>query len=351
MNNKKLTLVITDNHLMADTIAKAIGANSTYEGYYLGNGYAVTWTNGRIIEEEYKPNKAFVMSTDMDFRLFYAHNFEFKMRDIDELVGYEKSKKDAKRLETIRQLWKMSDTAVNAMQPDLDGEIQFLNLYFFLASPVPVRRAWLPILTKRAIGNAVERGRKDIEAYEKWLGESLCNYFLLAEEASKEQEVANDLQEMVDELDDSDIRVEIVPSNDAPLYNIFSLAMDAGSALGFSEAKTGKIAMSLYTKKLISYPMVLQNTIPSAVCQRMKRNIRVLRFNPKWGKLIPEGFRPDTRHNFKRGESIFNGYGIVTTGIHPTDLNKDEWKLYNLIVRRVIEAFTPLDGTKSEEKS
>ncbi|MFS6554019.1 hypothetical protein VPJ68_00660, partial [Parabacteroides distasonis] len=29
------------------------------------------------------------------------------------------------------------------------------------------------------------------------------------------------------------------------------------------------------------------------------------------------------------------------TGLHPTDLSRDEEKLYNLIVKRVIDAFAP----------
>ena len=40
MEQKNLITVITDNHLMADTIAKAICATETHDGYYLGNGYA-----------------------------------------------------------------------------------------------------------------------------------------------------------------------------------------------------------------------------------------------------------------------------------------------------------------------
>ena len=48
------------------------------------------------------------------------------------------------------------------------------------------------------------------------------------------------------------------------------------------------------------------------------------------------------RHNFRNfrdGECIYNGFGIVTTGLHPTDLSRDEEKLYNLIVKSVIDAF------------
>ena len=44
MKQKNLITVVTDHQLTADTIARAIGANEKHEGYYLGNGYAVTWT-------------------------------------------------------------------------------------------------------------------------------------------------------------------------------------------------------------------------------------------------------------------------------------------------------------------
>ena len=143
MKQKNLITVVTDHELTADTIARAIGANEKHEGYYLGNGYAVTWTNGGVIESIYTPDESFIMSSSMDMRLMYAHNFKFRMRNIDKLVGYKKSVQDKKQLATIKDLWKMSHTVVNAMRPAIDGELDFLNLYYYLAIPVKVRRAWL----------------------------------------------------------------------------------------------------------------------------------------------------------------------------------------------------------------
>lgn len=66
----------------------------------------------------------------------------------------------------------------------------------------------------------------------------------------------------------------------------------------------------------------------------------MLRYNSRWGRSVAEG-RPTKCHNFRNGESVYNGFGIVTTGLHPTDLSRDEERLYNLIVRRVIDAFAP----------
>ena len=108
---------MTGHQLTADTIAKALGANEKHEGYYLGNGYAVTWTNGSVIEATFKPDERFVLSTSMDPRLVYAHNFKFAMRDCDELLGYKKTEQDIRQLATISALWKMSHTIVNAMAP------------------------------------------------------------------------------------------------------------------------------------------------------------------------------------------------------------------------------------------
>ena len=106
MKHKNLITVVTDHQLTADTIAKAIGANEKHDGYYLGNGYAVTWTNGRVIEATFSPCESFVLSTTMDCRLVYAHNFKFAMRDYDNLVGYKKSEQDKKQLATIKALGK-----------------------------------------------------------------------------------------------------------------------------------------------------------------------------------------------------------------------------------------------------
>ena len=125
-----------------------------------------------------------------------------------------------------------------------------------------------------------------------------------------------------------------------PLFNLPALMVQAACELDYTHEKTILTAYRLYAKKLISYPMVMQNTIPGGVWKAMLRNMEMLRYNSKWGKTIEDG-KPSKCHNFRNGESVYNGFGIVTTGLHPTDLSRDEEKLYNLIVKRVIDAFAP----------
>lgn len=347
MTKKELVTVVTEHRLMADTIAQAIGATEKHDGFYLGNGYAVTWTNGEVIEANFKSDEPFILSTNQDMRQMYAHHFSFQMRNYDKLVGYAKSDEDAAQLHVITTLWGMSKEVVNAMYPTIEGELTFLNLYWYLRMPVKVRRAWLPRLRKTAIVKAVRYGAKDVAKYEKWLSESLVNHFLKVEAESKGEDTSLKfiVPEDVAAGDDFTIgnnanKANVKVVSELPLHNMLTLWIAATAELGYEFEETFQIAHRLYAKKLISYPSLLQNGVPESVYREMEQNMRVLEHNSQWGHLAKGVSRLSRRTVFCNGETAYNGHGIVTTGIHPTDLTREEEKLYNLIVKRVIEAFT-----------
>ena len=293
----------------------------------------------------------------MESRLAYAHNFKFAMRNYDELVGYKKSDEDIRQLDTIKTLWKMSLTVVNAMRPDITGDLDFLSLYYFIGCPVDTRRAWLPVLTRKAIVHAVNHGPQNRKEYEKWLEESIYNAIvqcaeentelkgspaveeISASDAAKDTECAGVPAPAPGEQREGDRYIGVITDR-CPLFNLPALMIQAACELDYTHEKTILTAYRLYAKKLISYPAVLQNTIPGGVWKAMLRNMEMLRYNSRWGRSVGEG-KPSKCHNFHNGESVYNGFGIVTTGLHPTDLSRDEEKLYNLIVKRVIDAFAP----------
>lgn len=339
MTKKTLVTVVTANRFMAETIARAIGATSELEGYYHRNGYAVTWTNGEIIEADYKHDEKFVMNSGQDMRQMYAHHFNFKMRNYDALLGWEKSKADEAQLSVIKALWAKSNVIVNAMEPTFEGELAFLNLYWYLRMPVSVRRAWLPRLRKPIIIRAVENGIYSPDKHEKWLAEELVNFFLKANSkaAGKDLDIESAENESADAS--GDLELNIVKGQ--TLHNMVTLWMDATMELGYDFEPTFLIAHKLYAKGLISYPYLYQNGISGNVYDSMRRDFRVLEHNPCYGRMAKEVGWLSTRNTFHNGETPYNGHGIVTTGLHPTDLSRDEEKLYNLIVKRVIEAFTP----------
>lgn len=354
MTKKNLVTVIAQNRLTADTIAKALGANETHENYYIGNGYAVTWTNGNIIEATFKPCEKFILASGQDMRQMYAHHFNFAMRNYDDILGWEKSKEDTAQLDTINSLWSMSHTVVNAMDPSIDGELCFLNLYWYLRKPVNVLRAWLPRLRKAAIIKAVKLGAQDPEKYDKWLSEGLVNHFIKTNAEYNgivEQDAeADSILKVGDTVTIDNVNVQIVDNEEKPMYCMLTLWMDACVELGFEFDKTYSLAYTLYAKSLISYPSMFQNTVPETVSRMMEKNMRVLEYNGMYGGLAKEVRNISRRHNFRNGETAYNGHGIVTTGLHPVGLTRDEEKLYNLIAKRVIEAFMPLPSEADKKK-
>lgn len=259
MTKKNLVTIIADNRLVADTIATAVGATNQLDDYYFGNGYAVTWANGNIIEATFKPGEKFVLASGQDMRQMYAHHFSFAMRNYDDLLGWEKSQEDEAQLAVIRKLWAKSHTVVNAMSPCFDGEIAFLNLYWYLRQPVTVLRAWLPRLRKAAILKAVKYGAREPEKYDKWLSEQLVNHFIETDAAHTSQEegfpeVVTDATEEYkagDTVYVGNIGFQIVKEEEKPLYSMLTLWMDSCVELGFEFEKTYSIAYTLYAKSCI----------------------------------------------------------------------------------------------------
>lgn len=354
MTKKNLVTIVTDNRLVADTIATAVGANNQLDNYYIGNGYAVTWTNGCIIEAVFKPGEKFVLASGQDMRQMYAHHFSFAVRNYDELLGWKKSDEDAVQLTVIKELWAKSHTIVNAMSPCFDGELAFLNLYWHLRQPVKVLRAWLPRLRKPAILKAVKYGAQDPAKYEKWLSEQLINHFIQVNaeyDGYDNTLLSAENADLVEQAGTANsIAFRVVGNEVNPLYNMMTLWMDACVELGFEFEKTYSIAFTLYAKSLISFPSLYQNGVPESVVREMEKNMKVLEYNSVWGKQAKEVTAISRRNIFRNGESAYNGHGIVTTGLHPVGLSRDEERLYNLIVKRVIEAFKPLPGEGSKKK-
>ncbi|WP_288350224.1 hypothetical protein [uncultured Duncaniella sp.] len=117
MKTEKIITIVADSHLMADNIARAIGATPAGEYHYAKEGYAVTWTNGSIVEASYNPKQPFILSDNMTPQQVYAHNFDFAVRDYDKVVGYDKKAEDLARLDAIKALFKNSSLVINATMP------------------------------------------------------------------------------------------------------------------------------------------------------------------------------------------------------------------------------------------
>ena len=118
-------------------------------------------------------------------------------------------------------------------------------------------------------------------------------------------------------------------------FNLGGLQTEAYNVFGFSPKKTQVIAQNLYTAGYTSYPRTSSQKLPESL--DFKSIFNQLKNNPEFGKHISklpsklkpnEGKKEDAAHP-----------AIHPTGILPSGLSKDDFKIYNLIVYRFISVF------------
>ncbi|MDD5622029.1 MAG: DNA topoisomerase I [Actinomycetota bacterium] len=124
----------------------------------------------------------------------------------------------------------------------------------------------------------------------------------------------------------------------APL-NTTALIM-SGSSIGFSASKTISIAESLYMNGYISYPRTDNTVYPSSI--DLKEIVRMLGTSGQYREMSEAVLSQDTIVASRGKKRSTDHPPIYPTTVAGKDsLNGDEWKLYDLIVRRFICTLLP----------
>lgn len=333
--------IITEKTLVARRISRVVGALQRKVGYYGGNDFCVTWT------DDYMPRE---------------------QRNV------------------IRNLFNHSDMIVAAMDYSAEGERAFRDLWLILGCenrPI-IRRLWLNSLTEKAIRKGLENlhGIHELDF--------LCNKCPSEQEAAMKSDADvilsaicgrywkhdtfepkpfwylhfylndggniwkfNCTESILDEKDAEhlyavlkdfkkgivhEIRQDLVEEEAPQLYDLLSLQQDANEKYGFSAMQTQQIAQKLFEAGVITYPHTHNRFIPEEVFNDLPRLLRTLRDNPKWGALSMTIRRANPL--VVRDIEPFEHHAILITGEklqHPSDNDK---KIYNLIVRRMLEALS-----------
>ena len=118
-------------------------------------------------------------------------------------------------------------------------------------------------------------------------------------------------------------------------FNLSGLQAEAYNVFGFSPKRTQVAAQNLYSAGYTSYPRTSSQVLPESlgfknIFSQLSKNREFKRHIDK----LPSKLRP---HNGKKQDAAHPP--IHPTGILPTKLNKDEQKIYNLIVYRFIAVF------------
>ena len=391
-----ITCIIAEKPSVARDIAHIVGATSKQDGYMEGSGYLVTWAMGHLI--------ALAMPEAYGFSAYKAEDlpirpnpFQLIVRQVRKDKEYISDPAALKQLKIIRSCFDRADRIIVATDAGREGELIFRWIYAHLGCRKPFYRLWISSLTDKAIregmanlksGNNYENLYHSAQARAEadWLvginasralsiakhgGYSLgrvqtptlamvCRryienrdfssapYWKLSAFTEKEgmslkaigvtdyESEASAQTALAALRSQSRLKVELVArkvgSIPPPLlYDLTALQKDANRRHGFSADKTLSIAQSLYEKKITTYPRTGSRYISEDVFEEVPALLR------KIGKALSNPLNCHSVDNNK----VTDHHAIIPTGETPSGLSTDESTIYQMVVTRFLEAFSP----------
>lgn len=125
------------------------------------------------------------------------------------------------------------------------------------------------------------------------------------------------------------------------LYDLTTLQKEANSRHGFSADKTLSIAQSLYEAKFISYPRTGSRYISEDVFADIPALIAQLSADSSFGSYA-QALSSGTELNRRsvNDKKVTDHHALIITENMPQDLSSEQKTLYDMIVARVLEAFS-----------
>ena len=390
------TCIIAEKPSVARDIARIVGATSKQDGYMEGCGYVVTWAMGHLI--------ALAMPEAYGFSAYKAEDlpirpnpFQLVVRQVRKDKEYISDPAALKQLKVIRSCFDKADRIIVATDAGREGELIFRYIYQHFGCKKPFDRLWISSLTDKAIreglsnlkpgshydnlyysakarseadwlvginaSRALSIARKggyslgrvqtptlamvcrryienrDFSSVPYWKLSVLTEKegLLLKAIGSKDYENEASAQTALATLrSQSQLTVESVVRKVAGtppplLYDLTALQKEANRRQGFSADKTLSIAQSLYEKKITTYPRTGSRYISEDVFEEVPALLR------KIGKTLSNPLNRYSVDNTK----ITDHHAIIPTGETPLGLSADETTIYQMVVNRFIEAFSP----------
>ena len=390
------TCIIAEKPSVARDIARIVGAKSKQEGYMEGSGYLVTWAMGHLI--------ALAMPEAYGFSAYKAEDLPIRPNPFQLVVRQARRDKEyisdpaaLKQLKVIRSCFDKADRIIVATDAGREGELIFRYIYSYLNCHKLYDRLWISSLTDKAIREGLSN-LKPGSSYDNlyysakarseadWLvginasralsiarkgGYSLgrvqtptlamvCRryienrdfssvpYWKLSALIEKEgvslkaigitdyESEASAQTALATLRSQSQLTVESVVRKVAGtppplLYDLTALQKEANRRHGFSADKTLSIAQSLYEKKITTYPRTGSRYISEDVFEEVPALLR------KIGMPLSN---PLNRHSVDNAK-VTDHHAIIPTGETQLGLSTDETTIYQMVINRFVEAFSP----------
>ena len=388
--------IIAEKPSVARDIARIVEANNRQDGFLEGNGYVVTWAVGHLIALAMPEAYGFSAYKREDLPI-RPNPFLLVVRQVRKDKEYVSDPAALKQLKVIRSCFDKADRIIVATDAGREGELIFRYIYQYLDCKKTFERLWISSLTDKAIreglsnlkpGNCYDNLYHSAKARSEadWLvginasralsivrkgGYSLgrvqtptlamvCRRYIENRDFSsvpywklsvhtekeglslkavgcKDNESEASAQTALAALrSQSQLTVESVVRKVAGtppplLYDLTALQKDANRHHGFSADKTLSIAQSLYEKKITTYPRTGSRYISEDVFEEIPTLLR------KTGMPLSN---PLNRHSVDNAK-ITDHHAIIPTGETPSGLSTDETTIYQMVVNRFVEAFSP----------
>lgn len=163
MNNQ--ICIIAEKPSVAREIARIVGATKREEGCLSGNGYAVTWAFGHLVQP--------AMPEGYGIKGFHCDNlpiippvFTLVPRQVKTDKGYKPDSGVVAQIKIIAKLFRESERIIVATDAGREGELIFRYLYEYIGCATPFDRLWISSLTDKAIREGLENLKSGAE-YDK----------------------------------------------------------------------------------------------------------------------------------------------------------------------------------------
>jgi DNA topoisomerase-3 len=389
-----LKVCIAEKPSVAREIASVLGATTKRDGYYEGNGYAVTYTFGHLCTL-YEPAdyKSYWKSWDLNNLPMLPEKFQVKVSDNDGIK---------KQFKIVKSLFEKADVVINCGDAGQEGELIQRWVINEANYKGEVQRLWISSLTTEAIKDGFKnlKSSKDYDnLYYAGFSRSIGDWLLginatrlytvkhggykqvlsvgrvqtptLAMLVNRFKEIENfkpqpywELQTLYRDtlfsyeegrflkMEDGKILANKVKEDEfeivsitkkkgteyAPkLFDLTGLQVYCNTKFGFSADETLKIAQKLYEKKAVTYPRVDTTFLPNDVYPKVKVILSKL---TDYSSLTA----PLLNNKIKKSAKVFNDkkvtdhHAIIPTGMQ-THLQYNEQQVYDIIVKRFIAVF------------
>jgi len=389
-----MKVCIAEKPSVAREIASVLGANTKRDGYYEGNGYAVTYTFGHLCTL-FEPNdyKSYWKRWDLNNLPMLPEKFNVKVVDNAGIL---------KQFNIVRSLFDKAEEIINCGDAGQEGELIQRWVMSLSNYKGKVKRLWISSLTteaitegfknlkpasnydnlyhagfSRAIGDwllgmnatrlytlkhggykqVLSVGRvqtptlamiverfKSIDNFKPqpyWELQTLYKNTLFSYEDGRFLN-KEDGELLANKVKESDFEVTSIKKKKgkeyAPkLFDLTGLQVYCNTKFGFSAEDTLKIVQKLYEQKVVTYPRVDTTFLPNDIYPKVTGILKNLTnysylTQPLLGKTI------------KKSAKVFNDkkvtdhHAIIPTGVQ-INLQHNQQQVYDIIVKRFIAVF------------